>query len=154
DSFDDLAAADALPPDEGATLASLMAGRHWLWITGNHDPGPLALGGSHADELRAGGLSFRHVATPGASGEVSGHYHPKATIAARGQRLTRPAFLIDRARVILPAFGAYTGGLHADRPPLSLLMRPGAMAVLTGRGTLAVPVTATRRRTPFPPGNP
>lgn len=153
DSFDDLAAADALPADEGATLARLMAGRRWVWITGNHDPGPLALGGSHTGDLRAGALTFRHIATPGAEGEVSGHYHPKVRVPGTGGP-ARPAFLIDAARAILPAFGAYTGGMHADRPPLATLMRPGAVAVLTGPRALAFPLAPHPRPAPVPPETP
>ncbi|MBK5945440.1 metallophosphoesterase [Rhodobacter veldkampii DSM 11550] len=136
DSFDDLAAAD-LPEPEALWLTRLMAGRRWVWIAGNHDPGPVALGGSHLAELRLGPLTLRHIAQPGTSGEVSGHYHPKARI---GRGPARPAFLIDAARVILPAFGAYTGGLLSSDPALARLMRPEALAVLTGPRALALPM--------------
>lgn len=140
DSFDDLAAADELEDADRARLAALQAGRTWIWIEGNHDPGPIDLGGTHRWEITIGGLTFRHIAEPDAQGEISGHYHPKATLDARGRRLTKAAFLYDAARLVMPAFGTYTGGLNASSGPLRRLFPGGATAVLTGRTALAFPV--------------
>lgn len=140
DSFDDLAAADGLDAPISDWLTRLMAGRRWIWIEGNHDPGPVALGGSHMAELPVPPLTFRHVARPGAAGEVSGHYHPKVRIAAGGRARARPCLLHDADRVILPAFGTYTGGLRSDDAALARLMRPEALAVMTGPVAHAVPM--------------
>lgn len=135
DSFDDLAAAE-LSEDHLLWLTRLMAGRRWIWIEGNHDPGPVDLPGEHRRDLALGPLVFRHIAETAARGEISGHYHPKMRIAGA----FRPAFLIDAARVILPAYGAFTGGMEATRPPLGDLMMPGAMAWLTGPTPCALPL--------------
>lgn len=168
DSFDDLAGQEALAEPEHETLTRLMAGRRWIWIEGNHDPGPITLGGTHLAEYATGPLVFRHIARTGGEvssegvgpaplGEISGHYHPKASIALGGGRLTRPCFLIDSRRVILPAFGAYTGGLRTTDPALAGLMSDEAIAVLTGRRALPVPMprpqapTPTGQETPVPP---
>jgi len=140
DSFDDLDAARALPEEERQWIAKLQAGRRWVWIEGNHDSGPAGLGGTSLTELPLAPLSFRHIARPGASGEISGHYHPKARLRGRGATVTRPAFLLDRDRVILPAYGSYTGGLRTDDPALAGLMRPEALALLTGATVHAIPM--------------
>lgn len=140
DSFDDLAAAGSLDPADTAELARLMAGRRWLWVEGNHDPGPVEIGGTHLAGCRLGPLTFRHIAEPAARGEISGHYHPKARLSLRGQAVSRPCFLIDACRVILPAFGAYTGGLSCDDPALTGLMGPEAVAVLAGPAARAIPM--------------
>lgn len=140
DSFDDPAAALALSEDDTLWLTRLQAGRRWLWIEGNHDPGPIGIGGEHLAELTLGPLTFRHIARPGARAEVSGHYHPKASLSARGRSITRPCFLLDRDRLILPAFGAYTGGLRSRDPTLCALMRPEALAILTGPVPRAIPM--------------
>lgn len=146
DSFDDADAADALDPGVRAGLAGLMTGRRWIWIAGNHDPAPLS--GDGAPEAarhevhRHGPLTFRHIADPAATAEVSGHYHPKARLTGGGA--ARACFLIDSARVILPAFGAYTGGLATTDPVLSRLMGPGALAVLTGKHALPAPMPRTQ----------
>ncbi len=132
DSFDDLAALESLSEDDRLWIARLQAGRRWVWIEGNHDPGPIDLGGSHLSELPAPPLTFRHIAKPGKSGEISGHYHPKATIRTRHRTITRPAFLFDSDRVILPAYGTYTGGLRSHDEALTALMRSEARAILTG----------------------
>jgi DNA ligase-associated metallophosphoesterase len=130
DSFDDLAAADSLAEEDRATLLRLQAGREWVWIEGNHDPGPVDLGGSHRAALTVGALTFRHIATPGATAEVSGHYHPKLALPGTG---ARACFLFDSRRLILPAYGAYTGGLRAGDPALRGLFGPDVRAILTGR---------------------
>lgn len=140
DSFDDAEAAGALGEEDLAWLTRLMAGRSWLWIEGNHDPGPLALGGTHLARHCAGALTFRHIAEPGVEAEISGHYHPKARLSTRGESLTRPCLLIDERRAILPAYGAYTGGLSCADPALSALMGEGARAVLLGTPPRPVPL--------------
>lgn len=140
DSFDTPQIEAQLPKAEQLWITRLQAGRDWTWIEGNHDPGPVALGGAHRAEVALDGLHFRHIAMPGATGEVSGHYHPKARIAARGKSLSRPCFLVDRDRLILPAYGAYTGGLRSTSPALTTLMRPDALAILTGPTPMAMPM--------------
>jgi len=143
DSFDDAACADALTAEETARLAALMSGRDWIWIAGNHDPAPLSVAGRHLAEFTLGPLTFRHIARPDArSGEVSGHWHPKARVALRGRTISRPCFLTDDARLILPAYGAYTGGLRADHPDVAALLAPSARAILTGTPALTVPLSA------------
>ncbi|MBO9400106.1 ligase-associated DNA damage response endonuclease PdeM [Shimia sp. R9_3] len=133
DSFDDVEAARALSDDERLWIARLQAGRRWVWIEGNHDPGPVDLGGAHLSELPLPPLTFRHIAQTGRSSEISGHFHPKVSVQTRLRKISRPAFLFDSDRIILPAFGTYTGGLRSDNKALSELMRPEAMAVITGQ---------------------
>ncbi|MDQ2092026.1 ligase-associated DNA damage response endonuclease PdeM [Marimonas arenosa] len=140
DSFDDAAAADALPDRDRLWISRLQAGRRWVWIEGNHDPGPVDLGGTHLNELPMHPLVFRHIAQPAQSGEISGHYHPKASLTAKGRTITRPCFLIDGDRVILPAFGTYTGGLRCHDVVLTDLMRDEALAVLTGPFPAPIPM--------------
>ena len=144
DSFDDAEAAATLAPDLADWLARLAAGLRWIWVEGNHDPGPLALPGSHRARVTEGAIGFCHIAT-GATAEVSGHYHPKARIGFSGGSLARPCFLIDRDRIVLPAFGTYTGGLFTTDPALSRLMGDGALAVLTGTRAHALPMPRTPR---------
>jgi DNA ligase-associated metallophosphoesterase len=145
DSFDDLTAASAIDPATETRLSALMAGRRWIWIEGNHDPGPLGIGGTHMLQLAEGPLVFRHIAEPPAEGEVSGHFHPKARLSTRRGAVTRRCFLVDRARVILPAYGTYTGGLRCDSPELSGLMDGSARAILLGRPPVEIPMPRDRR---------
>ena len=136
DSFDDLAAADGIEDASRLWLIRLMAGKDWTWITGNHDPGPLDLGGTHRAELKLTPFTFRHIAEPKEKAEISGHYHPKASLAGR----SRPCFLADAQRLILPAYGTYTGGLRAHDASLTALMAKDALAILTGPRVLAIPM--------------
>lgn len=136
DSFDDLAALNGIEETSRLCLTRLMAGRDWTWITGNHDPGPIELGGTHRAELRLPPFTFRHIAEPCATAEISGHYHPKARLAGQ----SRPCFLADAKRLILPAYGAYTGGLRSHDPALTALMAKDALALLTGPRVLAIPM--------------
>ncbi|NDV52080.1 MULTISPECIES: ligase-associated DNA damage response endonuclease PdeM [unclassified Salipiger] len=141
DSFDAAGIDLLLPEEERLWIARLQAGRDWMWIEGNHDPGPVSLGGAHLAELDLGGLVLRHIAEPDARGEISGHYHPKARLVLRGGRVvSRACFLVDGARLLMPAYGAYTGGLRTDSAVLAGLMEPGARAILTGEVPLAIPM--------------
>ncbi len=139
DTFDAPGLDTCLPDADQTWLVRLMAGRRWTWIEGNHDPGPVALGGSHLRALTLGPLCFRHVAS-GPRAEVSGHYHPKARLALRGRSLSRPCFLRDADKLLLPAYGAYAGGLCTRSATLSGLMGPDALAILTGPRPVAIPM--------------
>lgn len=146
DSFDDDDCAGAIPEAGALRLRALMAPRDWVWIAGNHDPAPMVLGGRHAVELAHGPLTFRHIAIRKArAGEISGHYHPKTRVPLRGRDLARPCFLRDAVRVILPAFGAYTGGLWTDHPALKALIPGPACAILTGDPCVTVPIAAASK---------
>ncbi|QXT39318.1 ligase-associated DNA damage response endonuclease PdeM [Gymnodinialimonas ceratoperidinii] len=140
DSFDDLAAARATTGSVSQRLAPVMAGRRWIWIEGNHDPGPVDLSGEHLAEYTLGPLTFRHIAQPTEPGEISGHYHPKAQVRLKGRTITRRCFLIDDTRLIMPAYGTYTGGLYSGSPVLSKLMAPNAQSILTGPTPTALPM--------------
>jgi DNA ligase-associated metallophosphoesterase len=112
DSFHDGAAHRRLPAAERDALRALQRGRDWIWIAGNHDPAPPDdLGGTATGTIAIGALSFRHEPT-GTRGEIAGHLHPKARVAARGRAVERRCFASDGQRVVMPAFGAYAGGLN------------------------------------------
>jgi DNA ligase-associated metallophosphoesterase len=145
DSFDDDLAAGEIAEDTALWLARMQAGRRWIWIEGNHDAGRGAPGGTHRAEHREGPLVFRHVAKAGETGEISGHYHPKASVAGRAGRVTRACFLHDRARAILPAYGTYAGGLRWTDPVFARLLGPEARAILTGPVPLALPLPRDAR---------
>ena len=137
DSFDDAVSAASLEANHRETITAMQAGRQWIWVEGNHDPGPNDLGGTHLFEYRSTPFVFRHIAeTPCEAGEISGHYHPKARVRSA----SRPCFLVDSRRLMLPAYGCYTGGLKWTAPALRNLFEDQATAYLTGRRILAVPV--------------
>jgi DNA ligase-associated metallophosphoesterase len=114
DSFHDDGGPARLDPRDRETIAAMQRGRDIVWIAGNHDPSaPAGLPGSHADLLAVGPLTFRHEPAPGAAfGEIAGHLHPAARVAGRGKWVRRRCFAGDGFRLVLPAFGAYAGGLN------------------------------------------
>jgi hypothetical protein len=143
DSFHDQQAADRLDAEERATLAAQVGRTDWIWIEGNHDPQPPAwLGGTVTLELAIGGLVFRHEpsAQPQA-GEIAGHLHPCATVTRHGRSLRRRCFAADASRMVMPAFGAYAGGLNIrDRAIAALFGALSFTAHLLGDGRLyAIP---------------
>jgi len=112
DSFHDGAGPARLGDDDRARLTTLQRGRDWIWITGNHDPEPaFSIGGAFHNVLAIGALTFRHEPT-GVTGEVSGHLHPVARVAHRGRAVSRRCFAADKTRMVMPAFGEFTGGLN------------------------------------------
>ncbi len=112
DSFHDEAAPGRISATDLATLATLQRGRDWTWIAGNHDPGPAdGIGGRFHEMVAVGALAFRHRPS-GVAGEIAGHLHPVARVRARGHRVSRRCFASDGGRLVMPAFGAYAGGLN------------------------------------------
>jgi len=138
DSFHDGDGPLRLSRDDTDTLKNLAATLDWIWIAGNHDPTPPAqLGGRVLHEHRIRALTFRHQATPGSvHAEISGHFHPRAAIDVRGRRVRGHCFVTDGTRLILPALGAYTGGLDVHDPAIASLMRDPFRVLLAGRSKL------------------
>ncbi len=115
DSFHDAEGPDRLSPADRDALKAMTRTHDWLWIAGNHeglvDGGDL--GGTAEEEAEIGRLILRHEPRPApATGEIAGHLHPCGVIRARGRRLRRRCFVTDGTRLVMPAFGAYTGGLN------------------------------------------
>jgi hypothetical protein len=112
DSFHDRDAHQRLSPANRDILGALQVRRDWIWIAGNHDPAlPQNLGGVVASDVAIGAVTFRHEPT-GAAGEIAGHLHPKARVSTRGRAMERRCFASDGERLVMPSFGAYTGGLN------------------------------------------
>lgn len=114
DSFHDRRAETRLCDADRDSILALQAGRDWFWISGNHDPvAPAALGGRACDELALGPFTFRHEPRDEATeGEIAGHLHPAGKVRRRGRSVRRRCFATNGRRLVLPAFGAFTGGLN------------------------------------------
>jgi DNA ligase-associated metallophosphoesterase len=137
DSFHDRDAHARLSATDRDALAVLQARRDWIWISGNHDPAiPSDLGGVVAHEVSIGPIAFRHEPS-GASGEIAGHLHPKARVSTRGRSTERRCFASDGERAVMPAFGAYTGGLSIrDAAFARIFGSPAFMAHVLGDARL------------------
>ena len=114
DSFHDGDGPRRMSSADRIALRALQSGRDWIWIAGNHDADlPRDIGGDFACSLAVGPLIFRHLPSAGAAdGEVAGHLHPVARVAQRGRSISRRCFTSDGRRLVMPAFGAYAGGLN------------------------------------------
>jgi DNA ligase-associated metallophosphoesterase len=114
DSFHDREGPARIAESDLVTLRALQRGRDWIWIAGNHDPEPAAgIGGSFAATLACDAIVFRHEPqTQSCDGEIAGHLHPRARVSQRGRSTSRRCFAGDGKRLVMPAFGAYTGGLN------------------------------------------
>ena len=133
DNFHDSAGAHRMEPHAAGMLAALTRATDWVWITGNHDEHlPATIGGTIEDELTIAGIVLRHIAQAGeVQPEMSGHFHPKLRLTVRGRHLARPCAVIGRnatgtQRMILPAFGALTGGMDAAAPEILAALKPAA----------------------------
>jgi DNA ligase-associated metallophosphoesterase len=141
DNFHDSAGPARLEPHAAGMLDALTRATDWVWITGNHDAAMEAIaGGTLAEELAVAGLILRHQAKAGETQpEISGHYHPRLQITVRERAIRRPCAVVSSAgRMILPAFGALTGGMNAADPAIVKALQPAAAidAVLPGKGRL------------------
>jgi DNA ligase-associated metallophosphoesterase len=130
DNFHDAGGEARLGPHDAGLLAGLTRATDWVWITGNHDEKdadhvPASPGGLTVPEIAVGRFILRHHARPGETRpELSGHFHPKLSVPVRGKRVVRPCTLASETRLILPAFGAFTGGMHAADPAIVRAMQP------------------------------
>jgi DNA ligase-associated metallophosphoesterase len=125
DSFHDAAGTGRLEDHAAGMLAALTRATEWVWIIGNHDGEAHPQSGEITEELDVAGLILRHRATRGETrAELSGHYHPQLVVAARGKRIRRACAVASETRLILPAFGALTGGMNADDPAIVSAMQP------------------------------
>jgi uncharacterized protein len=152
DSFHDDGGANRLIAHDRARLQAMAAAHRFVWVLGNHDPAPTDLAGMAVTECAIGPLLFRHQAAAKADpGEISGHFHPKASVPTRGTVVSRPCFVADARRMILPAIGAYTGGLDVRDAAIAALFPRGGRVFLLGRERLfSFPFAAQRGRPAVP----
>ncbi len=143
DSFHDPHGCDRLPRQSRALLEDMTARLEWTWIVGNHDPGFAdQCGGTIADEVRLGEITLRHEARPGyPRPEISGHFHPKFRVNVNGRSIARRCFVASQTKLILPAFGALTGGLDVRHPEI--------VRAIHGEAVALVPVTGRLLRFPI-----
>ncbi|MEZ5954983.1 MAG: ligase-associated DNA damage response endonuclease PdeM [Hyphomonas sp.] len=138
DSFHDRAADLRLPEAYAARIRALTAAHDWVWVEGNHDPDPPAhLGGRAAKTLRLGPLVFRHE-PEGEAGEIAGHLHPVAKVKGRGRTVRRKCFASDGARLVMPALGAFTGGLNVLDDAFAKVFPEGLTAFALGEDKVFV----------------
>ncbi|WP_088306729.1 ligase-associated DNA damage response endonuclease PdeM [Novosphingobium sp. B 225] len=138
DNFHDVGGAARLEPHAAGMLAALTRATDWVWITGNHDQGEVGEGTS-LDELELSGTVLRHEAVPGETRpELSGHWHPRLRVNARGRMIARPCWVRSETKLVLPAFGALTGGMDAADPAIIAALQPARAvdAVLSAKGQL------------------
>lgn len=143
DSFHDKFGCDRLPSAARDLLTSLTSRVDWIWIVGNHDAGFIDhCGGRIAEECEVGGIILRHEAVElDPRPEISGHFHPKFRLSVKGRSVSRRCYVASASKLILPAYGAFTGGLDAHHPEILRKVGPGASAL--------VPVTDRLLRFPI-----
>ncbi len=143
DSFHDRHGCDRLPARAREALIALTARTRWTWIIGNHDPGIADhCGGAVVEEAEVDGVILRHEADPAEPRpEISGHFHPKLRITQRGRQVSRRCFVGSATKLILPAFGALTGGLDAHHPEI--------LRAVGGEAQAFVPIADRLQRFPI-----
>jgi len=151
DSFHDTGSGARMAAPIAARLRQLADQRDWIWILGNHDPDiPDNAGGRACDALDRNGLLFLHEMTAiNRTPQIAGHFHPKARIKAGPRRITRPCFIGDEWRLILPSFGAYTGGLDIMNPAIAALFPGSFTAWMISKGSVYAFPSASTRFLPF-----
>ena len=139
DSFHDCGGLARMGAGDRALLRGLMARCAWIWVAGNHDGrAGETLGGEVRDRLHIGPLMLRCEPRWGAApGEIAGHLHPCARVSGWGQSVRKPCFAYDGERLVMPAFGAYAGGLNMLDPAFAPIFPEGAMAFIVGKDRVA-----------------
>ena len=144
DSFHDRKAETRMAAGDADRVRALTATTDWIWVEGNHDPDPPEdLGGRPCKILRMADLVFRHEPT-GESGEIAGHLHPCAKVLSRVRALRRRCFVTDGERLIMPALGAFTGGLNVLDEAYAPCFPDGGMMVFAMSREAVIPVSSKR----------
>jgi DNA ligase-associated metallophosphoesterase len=135
DSFHDGGGVARMSARDRALLKGMIGRCDWIWVEGNHDGrAPETLGGAVHEALHVGALVLRHEPTEGAApGEIAGHLHPCAKVSGRGRSVRRRCFATDGGRMVMPAFGAFTGGLNVCDEAFAPIFPDGATALVLGR---------------------
>jgi DNA ligase-associated metallophosphoesterase len=139
DSWHDAGGLMRMAPEDRALLGKLQAGRDWIWIAGNHDAtvtGADGLAGLQLRSLTLDGVRLIHEPDDDPAPQMAGHLHPVAKVAVRGRSLRRRAFALDGQRLILPAMGAYAGGLNLRDDAFTALFPDGMTALVMGDSRL------------------
>ncbi len=136
DAFHDGGAEARMDEEDAALLSDLAAAADWIWVLGNHDPEPPArFAGAVETAVRIGGLLFRHEPQARAeAGEIAGHFHPVARVRTQSRTMRRRCFVTDGVRLVMPAFGAYAGGLNVLDPAFTPFFSDFTVHVLGGDG--------------------
>jgi len=145
DSFHDGGGPQRMDARDRDLLKLLMSRCDWIWVEGNHDGrAPETLGGAVREVLHIGSLVLRHEPTEGAApGEIAGHLHPCAKVSGRGRSVRRRCFATDGTRLVMPAFGAFTGGLNVCDDVYAPLFADGVTALVLGKDRV-LPVVGDR----------
>jgi hypothetical protein len=139
DSFHDCAAGERISPPDALRLEELMGqASRWIWLTGNHDPEiPRRFRGEAALLHQAGAVHFAHFPETPVRPLIAGHYHPKLSLRLADRHVSGRCFLFSQELLLMPAFGAYAGGLDTRDTALTPLFPAGARQhVLSYRGKL------------------
>ena len=142
DSFDDPLAEKSLSTNEIDSLKILQKGRDWIWISGNHDPYTSCKYGNYLNSFSKSAITFRHIALRGENGEISGHYHPKISVKLSNANVVRACFIADQNKIIMPAYGTYTGGMSVRSDEIKELVDQDASVMLTGKKIRAIPYSS------------
>lgn len=133
DNFHDPGGPDRMREQDRETVGALVSGRDWCWVTGNHDPDlPEDLPGRRSAAETVGALTFRHESLPGSAGEISGHFHPCVRVKTRQRHLSGRCFAHNGSRLVMPAFGAFTGGLNVRDPAIAAILGPSFEILFLG----------------------
>lgn len=122
DSFHDNEARERIDEADLATLRAMTERVQTVWITGNHDSlPPTDIGGRIVEEVVLGSITLRHEPKDLEDGEfeIAGHLHPGGGVSKRGRYIRCKCFIGNASRLIMPAFGSFTGGLSVSAPPFA-----------------------------------
>ncbi len=128
DSFHDVKAGERMKAADAVMLGRLMASvADWVWIAGNHDPEtPAAFGGKVERRAAVGAITLCHRPEDGAAPVVAGHYHPKRVVRPSGRHIAARCFVLGAELLLMPAFGAYAGGLNTEDGAIAALFEAQA----------------------------
>ena len=116
DTFHDKNAFDRMSEKVFILFKSLIEKYEVIFILGNHES-KFEIGRiSFLNEYVIDDIHFIHQALPTSIFQISGHFHPVASVKSSIKKITAKCLLHTNNHIILPSFGQYTGGLNINNP--------------------------------------
>ena len=116
DTFHDKNAFDRMSEKVFILFKSLIEKYKVIFILGNHES-KFEIGRiNFLNEYVIDDIHFIHQALPTSIFQISGHFHPVASVKSSIKKITAKCLLHTNNHIILPSFGQYTGGLNINSP--------------------------------------
>ncbi len=120
DTFHDEGALERMDLKSQGLLRYILDNYNVIFILGNHENKMKLEKITFYHDYVIDNIHFTHEAKLNNQYQVSGHFHPVASVKVGSKKITEKCLIHSKNHLILPSFGTFTGGLNIN----SNIMKP------------------------------